>query len=111
MKRMRYLGDSALLERRAQVTSERPSLPQQAGRALNRFWETTAQVGMSRVARVKEPAAKTVRGAERHLVVRGVVRPEIDTKALARAFVSLAEQRVRRAEAQQSPESDQPRQS
>lgn len=61
---------------------------------------------MTRVAQVKEKAAKPARGADRHLVVHGLVRPEIDTKALARAFLSLAEQRARRAQ-DQRPDEDQ----
>jgi len=93
----RGLTDLEMLRHRDVITQQRPSLPHQAGRALSRFWDTTARVGLKRVAKSKAPAtpAQRVRQADRHLVVKALVKPEIDVKKLARVFVMLAEQRAR----------------
>jgi hypothetical protein len=72
----RERSDLELLMYRESVTTERPSLPHQAGRALSRFWESTARVGMHRVARAKAPtSAGRVRQADRKLVVKALARP------------------------------------
>jgi hypothetical protein len=93
----RDLTDLELLGHRDVITQQRPSLPHQAGRSLNRFWDATARVAVKRVARAKAPAApaERVRQADRQLVVKSLVKPEIDVKKLARAFLWLAEQRAR----------------
>jgi len=85
--------DLQLLQHRDEVTASRPSLPHQAGRALNRFWDKAAAVGLKQVRAAKAPAAvaaKRVKQQDRHLTVRVVARPEIDTKKLARAYINLA---------------------
>jgi integrase len=94
----RVLTDLELLQHRDEITQQRPSLPHQAGRALERFWATAAQVGLKRVARAKVPAgpAKRVRQADRQIVVKGLVRPEVDVEKLARAFLRLAGDRARK---------------
>jgi hypothetical protein len=93
----RDLTDLELLQHRDEITEQRPSLPHQAGRALNRFWDATAQLAVKRVARAKAPAtpAKRVRQADRHLTVKALVKPEIDAKKLARVFLMMAQQRMR----------------
>lgn len=71
---------------------------QQAGRALAHLWNKAAVVALKRVRGTKVPVAapKRVRQQDRHLVVRAVVRPEIDAKKLARAFIHLARDLERR---------------
>jgi hypothetical protein len=93
----RVLTDLELLQHRDEITQQRPSLPHQAGRALNQFWDATAQLAVKRVARAKAPAApaRRVRQADRHLSVKAIVKPELDAKKLARAFIWLANQRLR----------------
>jgi hypothetical protein len=93
----RDLTDLELLQHRDEITQQRPSLPHQAGRALNRFWDATAQLAVRRIARAKAPAtpAKRVRQADRHLAVKALVKPELDTKKLARVFLMMAQQRMR----------------
>jgi hypothetical protein len=87
----RELSDLQLLQYRDAVTTALPSLPHQAGRALSRFWETTTHVGMKRVARAKAPTGgRKVKQADRHLVVKPLVRPEIDAQKMARAYINLA---------------------
>jgi hypothetical protein len=78
----RPLTDLQLLQHRELVTQQRPSLPHQAGRALERFWASTAQVGDKRVARAKAPAGPTkrVRQADGYIVAKGLVQPEVDAK-------------------------------
>ncbi|MFL6098595.1 MAG: hypothetical protein ACJ71T_01420 [Actinomycetales bacterium] len=93
----RDLSDLELLAYRDRVAEQRPSLPHQAGRALSRFWEAAAHAGLLRVRRAKVPAGvtKRVRQADRHLVVKPLVRPEIDVHKLARAFLWMAYDRAR----------------
>lgn len=84
-------SDLQLLQYREAITSQRPSLPHQAGRALSQFWATTARVGLKRVRRSKAPVVATrVRQADRRLIVKPLVHSEIDTKKLARAYIRLA---------------------
>jgi hypothetical protein len=85
-------SDLELLQHRDAITAQRPSLPHQAGRALNRFWETTANLAARRVRAARVPAApaRRVRQQDRHIVVKSLVRPEIDAQKLARAFINLA---------------------
>jgi hypothetical protein len=87
----RDLSDLQLLMHRDAVTTARPSLPHQAGRALSRFWEMTARLGMKRVARAKAtPPAKHVRQADSRLIVKPLVRPELAAKEPVRPYVNLA---------------------
>ena len=91
------LRDPELLIYRDRVTKQRPSLPHQAGRALSRFWGTTARVGVERVTRTKALAsAKRLRQSDRHLIVKPLVRSELDVHQLARAFIALGRERARK---------------
>jgi hypothetical protein len=96
-------SDLELLQYRDHITRERPSLPHQAGRALERFWTASANFATNQVRRAKQPAtAQRVRQSERKITVKALARPEIDTKQLARAYINLAHQMARnRAEEQQ----------
>jgi hypothetical protein len=104
----RDLTDLELLQHRDEITEQRPSLPHQAGRALNRFWDATAQLAVKRVARAKAPAtpAKRVRQADRHLSVKAIVKPDLDAKKLARAYIWLAQQKLRERRAEDQPKDD-----
>jgi hypothetical protein len=104
----RDLTDLELLQHRDEITQQRPSLPHQAGRALNRFWDATAQLAVRRVARAKVPAvtAKRVRQADRHLTVKAIVKPELEAKKLARAFVWLAQQKLREQQGEKGGSKD-----
>ncbi len=104
----RDLTDLQLLQHRDEITQQRPSLPHQAGRALNRFWDATAQLAVKRVARAKAPAApaKRVRQADRHLTVKSIVKPELDAKKLARAYIWLAQQKLRERQSEERKSKD-----
>lgn len=92
------LTNADLLLHRTIITQQHPSLPHQAGRALNRFWGTTARVGLRRVAQAKAPAThKRIRPQDRRLIIKPLVRPEIDAHKLARAIINLAYDRARHA--------------
>lgn len=72
--------DQELLEERARLTAEDPSLPQRAGRAY-----AALDMTKPRRERVGVPAGRGgIRG-------RGVMRPDPDAEQLARAFLTLAE--------------------
>lgn len=90
--------DEELLRHRKAVTAQRPALPQQAGRALQKFWSTTAARTLTKVRAAKAPRvpAKQRRLADRTISVAAVARPEIDTKLLAKAFIELGLQRAKR---------------
>ena len=92
------LTDEELLAHREHITKERPSLPQQAGRALSKFQAWAAQLGLARVRRAKAPIAMGGRRGgkrrDRHLTVKAVVRPEIDLDKLARALLAVAKDQV-----------------
>lgn len=84
-------SDLELLQHRDAITKERPSLPHQAGRALAKFWETTARLGVRRVARAKAPAGnKRVKQGDRRLIAKALVHPEPDLEKLAQAYINLA---------------------
>jgi hypothetical protein len=76
---------------------QHPSLPHQAGKALARFWEAAAAWGLARVRRAHESPLprKRVRQADRRLVVRPLVRSELDAHQLARAVMGLAYDRAK----------------
>jgi hypothetical protein len=90
-------SDLQLLQYREAITAEQPSLPHQAGRALNRFWETTTQAAMRRVAHAKQSASgHRVKQEDRQLVAQPLVRPDIDPEKVARAYVWLARDKAKR---------------
>lgn len=70
--------------KRVELTGASPSLPQRAGRAL-------AEVGRGRTGQRARGAA-----GDRGVHVRGVVRPDPNTKQYARAIIRLAEELERR---------------
>jgi hypothetical protein len=65
----RELSNLELLQHREAVAEERPSLPHQAGRALERFWSTTASLAVKRIrkANVAAGAQKRIRPEDRQL--------------------------------------------
>lgn len=106
----RELSNLELLQYREAITKERPSLPHQAGRALERFWTTTANVAVKRVRTAKVPAGprKRVRQEDRHFTIKPLARSEIDLPKLARAFRYVAEDQARKRRQQlASTDSDQ----
>lgn len=99
--------DLQLLQHRDAVTASRPSLPHRAGRTVNRFWDVAAAVGLRQVRATKAPAgpAQRVRQQDRRITVRALVKPEVDAKQLARAFVHLTldlQKKQQRADADQT---------
>jgi hypothetical protein len=76
------LTDAELLEHRARVTKERPSLPAAAGKALKT---------LERLDLVVVPAQRR-RGESAKPVIFPLVRPEIDHHKFARALLLLAEE-------------------
>ena len=90
-------SDLELLQHKEKVTKEHPSLPHQAGRALSRFWDVTTQLAMRRVAKAKAPVApaKRLPQSQRRITVKPLVKPEIDVKKLARAYVWLLQEQLR----------------
>lgn len=75
----RELTFEELVKHRKNITLECPALPSKASKAYFRFIEANV---------AKTAPAKT---GGRNLYVRSVVNPEIDVKALARAFANLAQ--------------------
>ena len=96
-------SDLELLQHREAITAERPSLPQRAGRALEKFWGTSAARALVQVRTAKAPAgnAKRVRQEDRSLTVKAVARPEIDAHKLARAYIGLARDLAKNRAAEQ----------
>jgi hypothetical protein len=87
------LTDIELLKHRNEITIKRPSLPQQAGRALAKLYAAAAY-GAARGVRLRatatiKPAKRTIHRV-RAVQVYGVVKPEPDLKKLARALVQIA---------------------
>jgi len=86
------LTDAELLAHRAAISKERPTLPQQAGKALVKLQGAAAHVALRGVRMRKQPkAAKYARGKRGQIQVYGVVKPELDLKALARALLGIAQ--------------------
>jgi hypothetical protein len=88
--------DDEVLAHRAEITTQRPSLPHQAGRALAKIDEIAPQLAVIGVRRRHAPPAKparrtNVRDQDRHITVRAVVKPEIDTERLAKVVIAMAE--------------------
>jgi hypothetical protein len=90
------LTNDELLVHRREITAQQPNLPHQAGRALAKLQAAAAQHALQRVRLAKRPLDKTPRTGKRNITVRGVVKPEVDTKRLARAFIALAEDLARK---------------
>jgi hypothetical protein len=85
------LTDEQLLTHRRVISQTRPSLPQQAGRALHRLEEylavrSTSSQQSSRVPAIRRFGARR----EHHIVVKAVVRPEIDVDKLVRLMLEVA---------------------
>jgi len=97
-------SDLELLQHRDRVTAERPSLPHQAGRAVAKFWTTSAKLGMRRERAAKAPAgaAERVRQEDRRLSIKAVARPEVDARKLARTFIYVAQARANRQREEQA---------
>jgi hypothetical protein len=80
------LTDEALLAHRHQVTTEHPSLPHRAGKALTRCRLNVAEFNARPpVPYVRSPGRKV----EHRIVVHGVARPDFDGKALAKLVIWL----------------------
>ena len=96
-------SDLELLQHREAITKQRPSLPHQAGRALEKFWSRSANLAVKRVRAAKVPAgpAKRTNLRDRKISVKAVARPEIDTKKLARAYIQLARDMAKKQAAEQ----------
>jgi len=91
--------DEQLLEHRAAISAKRPSLPHQAGRALNKFHASAAHLAVRRIRAAHTPArvaAGSRKRGDRVITVKAVVRPEIDYKKLTQALIGLAKQEIGR---------------
>jgi hypothetical protein len=91
----RDLGPLELVAHRVRISAERPSLPHRAGRALKQFDCYVAALAMIRSRQGAAVVAGGAAGKRRKvrfgdIKVYGVVRPEIDIRAFARALISLA---------------------
>jgi hypothetical protein len=104
------LTDAELLEHRAAITAERPSLPARAGKAYHTLipivvhW--AARLPAARARALQKPG-RAPRG-NRHITVKSVVRPEIATKALARALIQMATARAKAQAAAKAKEGGTP---
>jgi uncharacterized membrane protein len=98
------LTPAELLEHRAKITKERPQLPQHAGKTLAELDQHAVHWALRRVRQpVGAPvAARGGKRQPRNIAVHGVVRPEIDTKKLARALLDIAEQETKHDQADDS---------
>lgn len=101
-------SDLELLQHREAITVERSSLPHQAGRALAKFWATSAKVAMKRVRAAKVPAGsiKRMRQEDRQISVKAVARPVLDPHKLARAFIGLAQDIAKKRAAESEDDHD-----
>jgi hypothetical protein len=78
--------DAELLEDRSNIIKQRPSLSSQAGKALARF---------DRLLSTQRPVSPgSTSSKDREVIVRPVVRPEIDIHKFSRALLLLAEQQL-----------------
>lgn len=110
------LTDAQLAAHLATITKDRPTLAPQAGKAYRKIERTflhATEVAdgdgkiLHRLLRQKE--VKTVTAPDRRgrrIVVSGLARPVLDTKAIARVILQVAKDQVAReaAEAQPTPE-------
>jgi hypothetical protein len=94
------LSEKDLLEHRQRITEKYPSLPQQAGRALARIHEDAAVLAVYQTRLAREPQPVKVKpqrtkpvpyGTRRNLIVRPVIKPNVDMRGLARTLLSLAQ--------------------
>jgi hypothetical protein len=93
------LTDKERLEHRHQISKERPTLPNQAGRALARIHQDAAVLGLYRARLARDPQPSKLKpehrkqvpyNTPRNITVRAVVKPIVDTKKLAKALLDLA---------------------
>jgi hypothetical protein len=87
----RKMTDRELLIYRKAITLLRPSLPQQAGRALSKLY---ARLAARAVVQLREPRRSLSRArhhGDHHISVRAVVRPEVDVRRLVRAILAVAD--------------------
>lgn len=84
-------SDLKMLRHRDQVTALRPSLPHQAGRALEKFWSLSATHAVKRVHAGKVPAGprKRTPAQERKFRIKAIAQPEVDHAKVARAYINL----------------------
>jgi hypothetical protein len=73
-----------LLEDRQEIARKRPGLAQRASKAL-----------LILAGRAPSPKLPVSKAGKRQIMVRALVRPQIDIERLARAFVSMANQQAR----------------
>jgi hypothetical protein len=90
-----------VLEHRAEISKQRPSLPHQAGRALAKIDEIAPRLAIAGVRRrhapppAKPARRANVRSKYQHITVRAVVKPEVDTERLAQVVIAMAEHLAR----------------
>lgn len=88
------MTNSQLRRHRALITAKRPSLPQQAGRALVKIDSAAVAWAMAEARRVGMPVPLATKGGTKQtlqFVVHGVVHPELDLPALAELLVEIAQ--------------------
>jgi len=78
------LSDSNALQHRKAVSRDRPALPQQAGRALRRLWQSAQAPAVQPVAASGMRRKKVTR-----VKVRSDVRPQPDVERLAQVLLDL----------------------
>ena len=83
------LTTEQLLAHRKDITTQQPSLPHQAGRAIKEFGQMLRGKAKSR-ATVTSSTNK--RGQTSTIRVRSIARPKIDTRRLAKALIELENQ-------------------
>lgn len=86
-------SDDKLLEHRRIISKADPSLPQRAGRSLQRFKRAQAGEVVYAPRVYESPARGRQRGYA--ITVRGVRTPEPDLHKLARAVIRMTEERDR----------------
>lgn len=84
------MSPDALLAHRQTVTEAEPSLPQQAGPALNLLYERASSPVVNRNRHARHVSQRSQ--GTHHITVRAVVRPEPDVKRLVSAVLDLARQ-------------------
>ncbi len=80
-----------LLVYRKRITAERPNLPHQAAWALKELQRVVD-------APAKVPAELPRYSRDRKVVVRDIIRPEVDTTKLALAFWLMAKRKIKEEE-------------
>lgn len=101
------LTKSDLLTHRTHITLKCPHLPQQAGKAYTKLIRAAAAWAARLTATNHQVVRISGRGVQQHIRVGGVVRPEIDAHALARALIEMAKADVAARLAAKRQESEQ----